>query len=583
MNGWGVPYGFFFTFPLKFKEVIFCLRSFLMIRKFILFFLIVSLFMFVYLSCSSKEHDIEAAAASLNTDELAHDVQILSSDDFEGRFPASLGEEKTIEFLKTEFEKVGLKPGNGESCFQEVPLVEITASPQTELVITGGKNPLEFAYGDDFVGVTLRVQEKVTVESSDMIFVGYGIVAPEYEWNDYEGIDARGKTVVMLVNDPGFATEDPELFKGRAMTYYGRWTYKYEEAARQGAACAVIIHETEPAAYGWGVVRKGWTGPNFSLVSEDGNASRCAVESWITLETARTIFEAAGQDYDNLKTSAAIPGFKAVPFGLKASLALENSIRKVLSRNVIGLLPGSERSDEYIIYTAHWDHFGKDPNLEGDQIFNGALDNATGTAALIELAEAFQRLGSPPLRSILFMAVTAEEQGLLGSGYYANHPTYPLNKTVAVINMDSLNIYGRMKDIRIVGYGQSELDEYVKAYAAEVGRVVLPNPTPEKGSFYRSDHFPFAKQGVPALSAGSGIQHLEKGEEWGRAQKESYVREKYHQVSDEYDPNWDLSGLLEDLHMYFMIGYRLSMESNFPDWNEGSEFKSKRDTDMQYR
>jgi Zn-dependent M28 family amino/carboxypeptidase len=552
-------------------------------RKFIFCLLILTLTLFVFLSCSRKAHDIEAAVASLNTDELAHDVEILSSDAFEGRFPASPGEEKTIKFLKEEFEKVGLKPGNGDSFFQEVPLVEITASPQTKLVVTEGKKPLEFAYGDDFVGVTLRVQEKVTVENSDMVFVGYGIVAPEYQWDDYEGIDVKGKTVVMLVNDPGFATQDPELFNGRAMTYYGRWTYKYEEAARQGAACAVIIHETAPAAYGWDVVRKGWTGPNFSLVSEDGNASRCAVESWITLETTRAIFEAAEKNYDDLKKSAEKSGFKAVPLGLKASLALENSIRNAISRNVIGLLPGSKRADEYIIYTAHWDHFGKDPNLEGDQIFNGALDNATGTAALIELAEAFQRLGSPPQRSILFLAVTAEEQGLLGSDYYATHPLYPLTKTVAVINMDSLNIYGRMKDIRIIGYGQSELDEYVKAYAEEVGRVVLPNPTPEKGSFYRSDHFPFAKQGVPALNAGSGIQHLEKGEEWGLTQRESYIREKYHKPSDEFDPYWDLSGTLEDLHMYFKIGYRLSMESTFPNWKEGSEFKLKRDTDMQNR
>jgi len=554
-----------------------------MIRKFITCFLITVLTLFIFSSCSRKTHDIEAAVASLNTDELANDVKILSSDDFEGRFPASPGEEKTIQFLKEEFEKVGLKPGNGESFFQEVPLVEITASPQTKLVITGGKKPLEFAYGDDFVGVTLRVQEKVAVDNSDMIFVGYGIVAPEYQWNDYEGIDARGKTVVMLVNDPGFATQAPELFNGRAMTYYGRWTYKYEEAARQGAACAVIIHETEPAAYGWDVVRNGWTGPNFSHVSEDGNAARCVVESWITLETTRTIFEAAGKNYDDLKKSAEKPGFKAIPLGLKASLTLENRIRNSISRNVIGLLPGSERADEYIIYTAHWDHFGKNPDLEGDQIYNGALDNATGTAALIELAEAFHRLGSPPHRSILFMAVTAEEQGLLGSDYYATHPIYPLTKTVAVINMDSLNIYGRMKDIRIVGYGQSELDDYVKAYAEEVGRVVLPNPTPEKGSFYRSDHFPFAKQGVPALSAGSGVQHLEKGEKWGLAQIENYIREKYHKPSDEFDPDWDLSGLLEDLHMYFKIGWRLSMESTFPNWKEGSEFKSKRDADMQNR
>jgi Zn-dependent M28 family amino/carboxypeptidase len=554
-----------------------------MIRKFIFCLLILTLTLFLFLSCSRKAHDIETAVASLNTDELAHDVEILSSDDFEGRFPASPGEEKTIKFLKEEFEKVGLKPGNGDSFFQEVPLVEITASPQTKLVVTGGKKPLEFAYGDDFVGVTLRVQEKVAVDNSDMVFVGYGIVAPEYQWDDYEEIDVKGKTVVMLVNDPGFATQDPELFNGRAMTYYGRWTYKYEEAARQGAACAVIIHETAPAAYGWEVVRKGWTGPNFSHVSEDGNASRCAVESWITLETAQTIFEASGKNYDELKKSAEKSGFKAVPLGLQASLALENSIRNAVSMNVIGLLPGSKRVDEYIIYTAHWDHFGKDPNLKGDQIFNGALDNATGTAALIELAEAFQRLGSSPQRSILFLAVTAEEQGLLGSDYYATHPLYPLTKTVAVINMDSLNIYGRMKDIRIVGYGQSELDEYVKAYAEEVDRVVLPNPTPEKGSFFRSDHFPFAKQGVPALSAGSGVQHLEKGEEWGLTQRENYIREKYHKPSDEFDASWDLNGTLEDLHMYFKIGYRLSMESSFPNWKEGSEFKFKRDADLQNR
>ena len=552
-------------------------------RKFLFYFLFISLPVFLLLSCSQKGHDVDAAIASLSTDELAQDVEILSSDEFEGRLPASLGEEKTIAFLEKEFENVGLKPGNGESYFQEVPLVEITGVPQTDLVITGGDTPLAFAFEDDFVGVTLRVQDEVTVEDSDMIFVGYGIVAPEYHWNDYEGIDVKDKTVVMLVNDPGFTTENPDLFNGKAMTYYGRWTYKYEEAARQGAACAIIIHETAPAAYGWGVVRNGWTGPNFSLVTEDGNASRCAVESWITLETTHAIFETAGKNYDELKNLAGTPGFKAVPLGLKANLTMKNRIRNSISNNVIGLLPGSTRADEYIVYTAHWDHFGKNPDLEGDQIFNGALDNATGTAALIELAEAFQQLGSPPLRSILFMAVTAEEQGLLGSDYYATHPICPLTKTVAVINMDALNIYGRMKDIRIIGYGQSELDDYVKTYAEEVGRIVLPNPTPEKGSFFRSDHFPFAKQGVPALYAGSGVQHLEKGEKWGLEQMENYIREKYHKPSDEYDPDWDLSGMLDDLNMYFMLGYRLSMEDTFPNWKEGSEFKLKRDTDMQNR
>lgn len=555
-----------------------------MIKKemslFFMCFLMGALILCFQYGCSKKTHDLEAAVSSLNTDELINDVKILSSDEFEGRFPASPGEEKTVNFLKEKFEEVGLKPGNGGSFFQEVPLVEITANQVTKLEITGGIKPLEFEYKDDFVAVTLRVQEKITLKDSDVVFVGYGIVAPEYQWNDYEGIDVKGKTVVMLVNDPGFATQDPELFNGRAMTYYGRWTYKYEEAARQGAACAVIVHETEPAAYGWEVVQNGWTGPNFSLVSEDGNASRCAVESWITLKSARALFKAAGKDYEELKKKAAERGFKAVPMGLKASLEFENKIRKAVSRNVVGLLQGSDLKDEYIIYTAHWDHFGRNPELEGDQIFNGALDNATGTAALIELAEAFKALGSPPLRSILFLAVTAEEQGLLGSEYYAKNPIYPLTKTAAVINMDGLNIYGKMKDIRVIGYGQSELDDYVEAYAEEVGRIVKPDPTPEKGSFYRSDHFPFAKQGVPALNAGSGVQHIEKGEEWGLAQKEKYIKEKYHKPSDEYDSSWDLSGLWDDLHMYFMLGYRLSMTDDFPEWKEGSEFKLIREEAM---
>lgn len=554
-----------------------------MTKKAIFCFFMGGLILSFQLACSPQAHDIEAAVSSLNTDELINDVKILSSDEFEGRFPASPGEEKTVNFIKEEFEKVGLKPGNGDSFFQEVPLVEITPTSLTKLTVAGGEKPLAFDYEEDFVGVTLRVQEKVSIKDSHVVFVGYGIVAPEYQWNDYEGIDVKGKTVVMLVNDPGFATRDPELFNGRAMTYYGRWTYKYEEAARQGAACAVIIHEREPAAYGWDVVQNGWTGPNFSLVTEDGNASRCAVESWITLETAQTVFKAAGKDYEELKKRAAEPGFKACPLPLKASLEIENKIREASSRNVIGLLPGSDLKDEYIIYTAHWDHFGKNPNLEGDQIFNGALDNATGTAALIELAEAFKKLGAPPRRSILFLAVTAEEQGLLGSEYYATNSIYPLTKTAAVINMDSLNIYGQMKDIRVVGYGQSELDDYVEAYAKEVGRIVLPDPTPEKGSFYRSDHFPFAKQGVPALNAGAGVHHVEKGEEWGLAQKEKYIREKYHKPSDEFDSSWDLSGLMDDLHMYFMLGYRLSMTSDFPEWKEGSEFKQIREQSLQNR
>jgi Zn-dependent M28 family amino/carboxypeptidase len=531
--------------------------------------------------CVSEEQRLKSSLESITAEDLSKDVEILSSDAFEGRAPASKGEEKTVAFLKEEFEKLGLKPGNGESFFQEVPLVEITADPSAELEIKSRNRKVVFEYGDEFMAWTLRVVEQVALADSEMVFVGYGIIAPEYNWNDYEGLDVKGKTVVMLVNDPGFATEDPEFFKGRAMTYYGRWTYKFEEAARQGAEGALIIHETAPAAYPWEVVKNSWSGPKFNLTSEDNYLSRCAVEGWITIETARKLFDDAGLNYDETKSAAAVQDFRAIPMNLKASVALKNKIRYAKSKNVIALWPGSDRADECIIYMAHWDHFGIDPTLEGDQIFNGALDNATGTAALVELAEAFTKLESPPSRSIIFLSVTAEEQGLLGSYYYAANPVFPPTKTVAVINMDALNIYGKMKDITVIGYGNSELEDYLAAAAAEQGRRVRPNPEPEKGSFFRSDHFPFAKQGIPALYADNGIDHVEHGEEWTRSQMDEYTAEKYHKPSDEYDPKWDLSGAIDDLRLLFKVGYRLSMKSTFPNWKEGSEFKAKRDADMQ--
>ena len=530
--------------------------------------------------CTSKTSGIEGALASITAEDLKKDVEILSSDEFEGRSPASKGEELTIEFLKNEFKALGLKPGNKDSFFQEVPLVKITSTPTKTLEISGKNISNKFQYGDEFVSTTMQIVDEVSLRDSEMIYVGYGIVAPEYGWNDYEGIDVKGKTVVIQVNDPGFATQDPDLFNGLAMTYYGRWTYKYEEAARQGAAGSLVIHETEPAAYGWDVVHNGWTGPQFLMESPDNNMSRCAVEGWITLQTTQTIFKQAGLDFNTLKTEAAQKGFSAVNMGLKANLTLSNTIEHSLSHNVIALLPGSERPEELIIYTAHWDHFAPDLSLEGDQIFNGALDNATGTAALIELAEAFLKLETPPARSIAFMAVTAEEQGLLGSKYYADNPIYPLTNTVASINMDSLNIYGRMKDITVIGFGQSELDNYVLKEAAAQNRTVMPDPKPERGSFYRSDHFPFAKQGVPALYTSMGIDHVEHGKEWTLAKRDEYIKNNYHKPSDEYDPNWDLSGGIEDLQLLFKIGYRLSMESFFPNWKEGSEFKTKRDADM---
>ncbi len=531
--------------------------------------------------CTPQVPDLESGVTSLSTESLMKDIQVLSSDRYAGRFPATQGEELTVRYLEKRFREAGAEPGNGSSYFQDVPMVEITNDPDAVFSVTGSKENFACAYGPDFIAWTLQVKEHVDVQDSDLVFVGYGIVAPEFTWNDYQNLDVKGKTVVMLVNDPGFATQDPGLFKGKAMTYYGRWTYKYEEAARQGAVAALLIHETEPAAYDWEVVRNSWSGPRMSLKAEDANVSRCAVEAWISQQTARRILAGAGLDYDLIKEKSLKRGFQARDLKQKASVSLHNSLREVVSRNVVARIPGSRQDQDTIIYTAHWDHFGEDPNLEGDQIYNGALDNATGTAALIELARAFKALGALPGRSILFLAVTGEEQGLLGSEYYATHPIYPLNRTVAAINMDSLNIYGPTRDIRIVGYGQSELDDYVRAVAEEQDRVVLPNPSPEKGSFFRSDHFPFAKQGVPALYAGSGFDHREKGEVWGRQQREEYGRLHYHKPSDEFDPAWDMRGALEDLQMYFKIGFRLAESSDFPQWKEDSEFKARRDTAVQ--
>ncbi len=529
-------------------------------------------------ACQSATVEVpEEAYKAINEQDFRMHVQTLASDAFEGRAPASPGEEKTVTYLKEQFEKLGLQPGNGDSFFQEVPLVEITADPQTALTVTGKGKTQRFAYGDEVMLWTKRVTERVALSGSDLVFVGYGIVAPEYGWNDYEGLDVKGKTVVMLVNDPGYATGDTSLFKGRQMTYYGRWTYKFEEAARQGAAGALIIHETGPAGYPWDVVKGSWSGPQFTLVNEKNNMDRCAVEGWVTHETAARIFRQAGLNLSELKKKAVERGFRGQALGLKASTELRNRIRKVVSRNVLALLPGSERPDEVIIYTAHWDHFGKDPSLKGDQIYNGALDNATGTAGLLVLAGTFARLPERPKRSILFLAVTAEEQGLLGSAYYAAHPVYPPEKTVAIINMDGLNIWGPTKDITVVGYGMSDLDNYAVWAAKRQGRYVRPDPEPEKGYYYRSDHFSFAKVGIPALYVDAGVEHVEYGEEWMLKQREEYVMKRYHKPSDEYDPNWDLRGAMQDLRLLFDIGYRLAQEDTFPNWKPGTEFRALRD------
>lgn len=527
-------------------------------------------------AAAPRVDDAARAARSIRPEDIAGITRILSSDAFEGRGPATRGEELTIRYLEERFSALGLRPGNGRSYLQEIRLTEVVSRPAGGLVVKGARGERAFAFATEFVALSRRTIPRVEIEGSEIVFAGYGIVAPEYGWNDYRGLDVRGKTVVVLVNDPGFAKRDVSLFRGRSMTYYGRWTYKYEEAARQGAAAVLIVHETEPAAYPWGVVQNSFTGPQMYFRAADGNGSRCAAEGWLTVDAARELFRLAGLSYDEARDAAARRGFEAMPLGLEASLALDNAIRDVVSSNVAALLRGSARPEECVVYMTHWDHLGVDTTRAGDRIFNGALDNATGVAGLLELAEAFTKLEKRPARSILFLAVTCEEQGLLGSEYYAEHPLVPLDRTVAAINMDALNIYGPMKDITVVGYGSSELDDYIVAAAAEQGRSVTPDPDSAKGTFFRSDHFSLAQRGVPVLYVGTGTDHVAHGTAWTKAQRDRYTSENYHKPSDEYDPTWDLRGMADDLRLLFAVGRRLADETTFPRWRDGAPYRAPR-------
>ena len=544
-------------------------------------YLFIFLSILVSSSCKNKEGRIETARESITAGEMKEYISVIASDEFLGRFPATEGEEKTINYMAGQFKKLGLNPANGDSYFQEVPLVKLTADTSMQLKIAGGNQNLTLKFSDEFVGGTPQVKDLIRIENSEIIFVGYGINSPEYDWNDYEGLDVKGKTVLMLVNDPGYVTSDSSLFEGKAMTIHGRWTYKYEEAARQGAAAAIIIHETGAAAYPWAVVQNGWTGPDFSLTGNDLSKSDLQFQGWVTTESAQKIFETAGLDYDQVTSSAAIRGFKPVSMNLKVSLSFKNKVEYVKSNNVAAVWPGSDQPDEYIIYTAHWDHFGVNPALKEDTVLNGAVDNATGTAALLEIADAFISLPERQSRSVLFLSVTCEEQGLLGSRYYAENPIFPLNKTAAVINMDALNISGKTKDMTIVGLGYSQLDDYAIPVLEKYGRYATPDPTPEKGSYFRSDHLSFAMEGVPAIYFAKGIDDVEHGKVWGLAETDKWIMENYHKPSDSYDPDiWKFDGMIDDIRIFFEIGYNLSMSKEFPEWKPGSPFKPLRDKMM---
>ncbi|MDZ3831461.1 MAG: M28 family metallopeptidase [Sphingopyxis sp.] len=520
--------------------------------------------------------DVSIPDISLKT--MQDVVGALASDEFEGRAPGTEGEEKTVGLLIERFKAAGLEPGNNGSWTQDVPLVEMTADKVSPLSFTGGKAPLSLAFGTDFVAGSYRVQPNISIKDSDVVFVGYGINAPEKGWNDYAGLDVKGKTVVILVNDPDWeAKEAKGEFNGRAMTYYGRWPYKYEEAARQGAAAALIVHDTEPAAYGWNVVQSSWTGTQYLAASENNGADQTAANGWIQLGKAKQLFADAGLDFDKLRADAKKKGFKPVALtGVKASLSFDNKIERKMSKNVIAVLPGAKRPDEYVLYTAHWDHLGKCEAVDGDGICNGAIDNATGTAALVAIAEAQKKAGAPD-RSLVFLAVTAEESGLLGSKYYADNPVFPLARTVGGVNMDALSGAGAAKDIVVVGRGKSELEAYLAKAVAMEKRTIVDEPTPEKGFYYRSDHFSFAKRGVPMIYFDGGENLVEGGTDAGKAWAEAYTAKRYHAPSDDMSAITSWDGMMADLRLYYAVGRMLAMTTAWPNWNEGDEFRKARD------
>ena len=523
--------------------------------------------------------EVLSATTQLDEHALKEHTRILSSDEYEGRKPGTPAEEKTVRYIAAAMEKAGLQPGaGGGGWFQTVPFVETNFTPGGAFAFAGARGTQRLAYRQDIVVFTKRSTPSVAVTASPVVFAGYGIHAPERGWDDYAGLDVRGKTVIVLVNDPDWRNPVGQgPFGGRAMTYYGRWDYKFDEAAKRGAVAVLIVHQTEPAAYGWNVVTSSWTGPQIDAARDDGGASRPVFEGWITAAAADRLLHAAGLTLAQADARAGKAGFRAVALPMKLSASGTNAVRRFVSRNVIGLLPGRTRPNEYVLYTAHWDHLGHcPPSATGDDICNGAIDNASGVAGLLTLAKAQADAGAAA-RSMLFVSVTGEESGLLGSAWYAAHPVYPLAQTVGGVNMDGLNVIGRTSDVVVVGAGKSELEPLLAAAAARQSRRIEPEPTPEKGYYYRSDHFSFAKVGVPMLDAGSGIDVRGRGKAFGAAADKDYTENRYHQPSDEYDPNWDWSGAIEDLALYYNIGRQLATSRTWPNWYPTAEFRAARD------
>src|SRR6202789_3264983 len=518
-------------------------------------------------------HPKEMPSTDIDDTAFADHVRVLASDDFLGRKPGTPGEDKTVSYLIEHFRKLGLKPGNGASYVQQVPLVQITASADATLSATGPGGARNLVFGKDMVIWTKRAVPEIKVAHSELVFVGYGIVAPEYSWNDYASIDVHGKTVVVLANDPGFASKDPTVFKGNAMTGYGRLAYKVEEAARQGAQGVLIVHDSQALGYGWNVVQATWTGAQFELAAGGGNPASAAIEGWIQNDAARALFTAGGLDFTRLAVAAAYPGFKAVPLGVKVDAMIHNAIRAFSSQNVIAVWPGGH-GHEYVLYAAHWDSLGVDEARAGHGIFNGAVDNATGIAGLLSIAQSFVRTDPKPDRSIAFLATTAAEPDLLGSQYYVDNPVLPLRQTAAVINVDSLLNGGRTRDVSILAFGNTDLEEAARAEALLQGREAHPEPNPQLGLYFRSDSYSFARRGIPALYVQSGIDSAARGPAWGKAHIEDYFANRYRQTSDQYSPDWDVGGAVIDLMLDYHVGLRVANSRRFPRWYPNSKFRT---------
>jgi Zn-dependent M28 family amino/carboxypeptidase len=536
---------------------------------------------------ASEPAALAPAIAAINTKEFLAVVADLASDDFEGRSPGTPGEDRTVAYLVAKFKALGLKPGNPDGTFlQAVPMTAFKATPTASL--RARNQTIAMRFPDDFVAYAPVRERHVSLKDSQLVFVGYGIRAPEYGWDDYKDVDVRGKTIVMLIGDPPVPDPidptrlDPKVFGGSAMTYYGRWTYKFEMARKLGAAAAIIVHETGPAAYPYSVVMTSWMGENFVLNDGKPVMDYPSIAAWMHLDKAHALFKAAGQDFDALKKAALSRDFHPVALGARVTLDMDNAWRDVDSRNVVGLLPGSDPKlkNEYVVYSAHWDHFGWNPKLPGskhDQVFHGAHDNASGTAALIELARAFKALPLAPKRSILFVATTAEERGLLGARYYAQHPLYPLRSTLADLNIDGVNTYGATRDIEVVGLGKSTMDDVVRRQAARMDIKAEDDSHPERGGFFRADQLEFARVGVPSTFLRAGVQVIGKPEGYGERWIANYIDHDYHQVTDVMGPDWDVLGSRQDIELLLRIGYDVAQGASFPRWYANAEFKAVRD------